>query len=362
MGSTKTSTTDTKQHQENVNAPPSWTAGGLQQTAGMVSEALGQVRDNPLYTGDFVARPDAGLTDAISQAYTRAGANSASAGGWLQDMAKGFGTSYEGPGLGSYDAHAWGGGTNGEGRLNSALTAAIQPVMRQLQEQILPGIRSSAIDSGAYSGDRAMAVMPGQAITDAMGRANEVSQGLAYEGYQQDQNRDLSAWEAFEQARQASAATQNTAYGLATDRAQTTANTSADLMRQGLQFDTAQGDLLTQAMANQLGYDQSGLDNAMARDQYDTQAPFRGLDIASNLLAQLSGNWGTQTADMTGYSKTTEKTGGLGSIVQGIAGLASGAAGLGLFGPIGTAAGALKAAVPAANIFAKQPAYAGMKA
>ena len=90
----------------------------------------------------------------------------------------------------------------------------------------------------------------------------------------------------------------------------------------------------------------------MALDQYNLEYPFRGLDIATGLLSQLSGNWGTTTKD---YNEKTTQTqnGGLGEVLKGVAGLAGIAAGAGAFGPLGAAASAANKAGSAASAFTR---------
>lgn len=384
---------------------------------------------------------------------------------------------------------------DGEARLNAALQAAIQPVMRQLTEQVLPGIKSTALDAGAYTGDRAMMVLPTQAIAEAGGRAGEITQQLAYQGYQADEDRSLQSWQELEQLRAAEAARKNafntavwesgnqqdlTKFDITAGvesqlyqamqnaliqnaQMQNTYNTSgnnvqADLFRSildatmggygtqqeallrnagmlndtnvanrgidasflkdifgintdaalrgydiftGRQVDqgnltndayraatdrglgvsdsrrsdlsladqmlmdslltkTAVGDLQSSALAADLARQQGVISDALGRDQYNLEYPFRGLDIATALLTQLSGNYGT--IDKSGQQTSVQSTGGLGSVIQGIAGIASMAASLGAFGPLGSAAGAAGKAAPVASSIFGGGARAGMAA
>lgn len=213
------------------------------------------------------------------------------------------------PSLQGYDPTKWAGGTNGDQRLMSAMEAAIQPVMRQLTDQILPGIRSSAIESGAYSGDRAMMVLPQEALAETGRRASEITQGLAYEGYQQDQNRDLQAWQVFEQqlgqaAEQMNAA-RNQQYGIG--QAAATANfgtmTDAALRSAGMENDFGLGlygtnvdaALQSAGMANDftLGSYNSQADALLQQFGITTDAQMKGMGIqqdAANSNAALATN------------------------------------------------------------------------
>ena len=122
-----------------------------------------------------------------------------------------------------------------------------------------------------------------------------------------------------------------------------------------LHTQASQGDLLN--MAAQLGVQnrQLGINNATAMDQYASQSPFMGLDTASELLARLSGNYGTQTMNGT-QTQTTSTSGGLaGQLLQAAIGAGMMAAGMpgGLGGVFGGGAAAQPAPAPAAasNLF-----------
>ncbi len=279
MGSTKK--TETKENSTQTVAPPSWTMPGIADAASRVTGALDTL-PGVKYGGDFIAQPNAALTQQTADAYTGAAAQSTDLSRYMLQQIQ-------------QDPRA-------------AIEAAIHPVFKQLTEQVLPGIQSSAISSGAYSGDRANTILPGMAIRDS----NESAQRIAAEIGE----RRLQMLPEF-------------------------ANTSMGLS-------TGAGDLL--AGANQVGMQgqQLGIDNELARQQYELQYPFQGLDMASALLARLSGNYGTTTRD--GTSTQTQTTSGLGNIVQGALGAASLAgslfapgAGMGLSSLFKTAAPAMMA-------------------
>lgn len=339
MGGKTTSTQ--KYNQTQTAAPPSWTQQGLQDVASRVTSALGQT-PAAAYTGDFVAQPNAALTQQAVNAYT----GSAGTAGQLAQTAQGFlpGLQAKAP-TSTYDM-----GQNAE--LSGVIDAAINPVFRQLTEQVLPGIKSSSLASGAYSGDRAMAVLPGQAIRDASGEAQRLAAQVSYQDYADREARRLAAY----QTDQGNALS---AYGLETQRT----GMLPDIVDTIMRMDASQGDLLAQALGLQTSASQAGIDNALAKDQYDVTSPYRGLDIATQLLTQLSGGYGTTTG--SGNSTTTQSTGGLGPVLQGILGAASLAGGLGAFGPVGAALGTASnaAAAPAAIAFSRNrtvPTVAGV--
>lgn len=506
--STKTKTKQVSS-QTNTNAPPDWTAPAIKDVAGMVMPALQQVRSQPAYNGDFVATPDRDMLSNVLGSYYGASAQSGVATDWYTknaiDMATrsptfGGGTTSspfaftQGPQIGGLDSILGGGAAgaasggmtapvrpgyvdptmlsrpdfaamapeyaswsptefqadDGGARLDSALNAANQPFVRELMNKILPSIRSSAIESGAYSGDRAMSVLPTEAIADSAGRAAEVTSGLAYQGFQSEEARRLQAWQAMQQMLGSENANkndfnlgvfgtrsgaENQAYGIAqnaqldaangknawgldaykTDQAsandrygintqaaltreqmlqdqnnnwvsnmlksgqlqndafgQETArglgvsgalndnwSSASDAMMNGLMTRTAQSDILANMLQMQTGANQAGIDNNLAKFQYQQDQPWLGMDTATQLLTALSGNYGTQQSD--GTTTTTQKTSGLGPIMQGLMGAAMAAGGLGAFGGVGGALGTVGAAKPLASIFGGG-ARAGMSA
>lgn len=312
MGSKKTTKQTSSSTQ--TNAPPSWTAPGLQEVASRVTAGLDQIPSTG-YQGDFIAQPDGALVEQIAKAYQDSAALAAQMGGKVN--------------LAGYDMGA-------NAQTSGVIDAALHPVMRNLTENILPSIRSSSLDSGAYSGSRAMTTLPGQAIRDTNEAGQRLAAEISYKDYQDRENRRLQA------------------YGI--DQGNMPA-----LMDTVMRMSASEGDLLAQAMGIKQAAGQNFIDNNLARDNYDLAQPFRGLDIATALLSQLSGNYGTQTGQS--QSKTVEKTGGLGSVVQGLAGIAGmvagGMSGLGgVGGLLGSAASA--AASPVMNPAALTRAFSGL--
>jgi hypothetical protein len=248
MGSKTTVETDSTR----TAAPPSWTMPGISNAADKVTSALNQL-PGVKYTGDFVAAPNQGLVDQAQGAYGTAASHSTDLGNYVEQQIK------QDP--------------------SAAIAALTHPIMQQLTQQILPGIKSSSLDSGAYSGDRAMSVMPTQAIGQSMESAQRVA-----EQYGIDRLKMLP-----------------------------------DLTNNAMQLHTGAGDIYEGMNQLDTATRQSKINNDLAKNQYDWQYPFQGLDIASSLLAQLSGNYGTTTEKGT----QTTSTGGAGAIASGILGAAS---------------------------------------
>lgn len=328
MGKSKKTTTNTSQTQ--TNAPPSWTQEGLGLGGALTSNALKEVQTQPRYTGDFVAQFDPQLLQSGVDAYKGAAGTSADMQAFTQSLLPMLQQQAQ---AGTYDLGA-------TADTSGVVRNAIDPVRRTLMEEILPGIKSSSLASGAYSGDRATALLPQTAVRNAVESMDKIATDITYKDYQDREARRLAAY----QTDQTNALN---AYGLNTQRLGLAPEMTDSVMR----YAASQGDLIQQALGLQTAGDQASIDNALARDQYNLEAPFRGLDIAGNLLTQFSGNYGTMTGSSN--STTTEKSGGLGNILQGVLGAASLAAGLGAFGPLGAAASAASKFTPAASVFGR---------
>lgn len=333
--SSKKKTTQTT-NQTSTSAPPSWTAGGLEATSGMVQSALGQIPTSH-YSGQQVAYMSPEEQAAIQSAW---GDTAALAGGYTDWMGERLPT--------LSDMWDW------QSQLPTAsfdmgslqdvepvIQAALNPVYRQLTEQILPGISNSSLQADAYSGDRAMGVLPTTALQNYSREAGDIATMIGYQNYQDYEARRLDAWQSDQDRLLAG-------YGLETQRGlgqnasqQQQMAAEADYINSILKNSASVGDLLN--MSSQLGVtnQQAMINDALAKDKYASYSPFMGLDQAAQLLALLSGDYGTQT--MQGKSVTKEKTGGVGEWVKGAVGLGSLAAsafGLNPLAAMGGAGGA----------------------
>lgn len=299
MGSKKTVTNNSSGTQ--TVAPPSWTMPGILDAASKVTSAINQLPGEK-YTGDFTALPNMQDVQAAGQLYRNAVPLTQQFGQLLGNAAQSLQTPYD---VGSM------------ADVQPVIQAALNPITRQLTETILPNIRSGGVESGAYSGSRAMQVLPSQAIADWQKQAADTASQIGYQNFHDFENRRLAA------------------AGLDTQRL----GMLPDLTNASMGMTTAGGDLITQAMNLDQAARQQEINNNLAKNQYNYMYPFQGLDIGAQLLAQLSGNYGTTSSNST--SKTVEKTGGLGAVAQGIAGLAGGAASLFAGGPLAGIAGGL---------------------
>lgn len=292
----------TKTNETSTNAPPTWAAPGLEALGGRITDII-PTMPGPRYTGDFVA-PTSDMERAIPGAY-------GGTANFLRGMVDptygvAFGSlnnmpsfSMEGPQprtFASYDASA----------IQPVINAAIEPARRSLMENVLPSLRSSGIDSGAYGSTRASTTLPQLAIRDFSTEANRIGQGIAYQDFSDLENRRLQA------------------YGLDTERGLGTANVMSqrlsmfpDLIDTVLRMQTGATDADAAAAAYDRQLRQNEIDNTLSQFDYNIRYPFQGLDVAAALLGNLAQPWGTRTT--TGSS--TQSSGGLGQFVQGAMGL-----------------------------------------
>lgn len=339
MGGSKTTNKSTT-NQTQTAAPPTWTLPQITDLSGMVGDALTQLPTSH-YTGPQVATMDPATLAAIQQAWGATAANAGQLSGFEQGLL---------PQLTAPMSFTTGLPTTAITAqplqdATAAIQASMVPVMHNLTENILPGITSSALASGAYSGDRAMGVIPTQAIRDANQAMSNTAAQLGYTAYEDYAQRDLAAQQAAVQAAQ-----QN--YALDSARQQAIAGQNQALMSlipgytaSILHNQAASGDLLNMAAQLGLTNQQAGYNNSIAMDQYAAQAPFMGMDQAAAILQALSGNWGTQTLNGTTTQTQTTKPSLAGQLIQGAIGLGSMAAG---FPGLGSALGFGGAAAPAA--------------
>lgn len=345
MGSSRTKTSSTS-NQTQTAAPPTWTLPGLTDVAGMVTNAVGQIPTSH-YTGPMVATYDPADIAAIQSAWGNTAANATDLASMMQstvlpqlsDIGNGLDwtTSLPTPTISAapvQDAYA-------------AIQASMAPVMHNLTTNILPGITNSALASGAYTSDRALGVMPTEAIRQANETMQNTAATLGYTAYEDWAARDLAAQQAQTQALQAN-------YGLETARQTQQAalqlqalGMTPEMVNSILHTQASAGDLLNMAASLGITADQAGINNAVGMDQYQSQSPFLGLDTASALLAQLSGGWGT-TSGHSDSTQTTTQSSPLGmQLLQGALGLGSLA--MGIPGVGGALGGALGVAAPAAS-------------
>lgn len=303
MGTKKTQKQTSQQ--TTTAAPPTWTLPGLQTAGAAVTNAMQQAQSTPIYNGPFVAQPNMDLVNAAKAGYKGA---AAAVPGAVQAIQGGIDSLGALPSVttGSYNAGA-------AYDIAPAIQAATAPILRQLTEQTLPGLRSSAIESGAYSGDRAMSVVPEAVIGQAMRDAQDTAATIGLQDYSQREARRLAGYQT-DQANSLEAQQFNNTMR------QQIVSMLPDLINNQMLLRSSVGDLNSAALGLDTQAQQAQIDNALAANDNAIKAPFRGLDIASALLAQLSGNYGTTSSN--GTQTSVQSSSGLGNVVQGLAGLA----------------------------------------
>lgn len=289
----------TKTNEVQKNEPPSWAAPGLSELGRRITNIIPTMPGKP-YEGNFFAPVTAreesvpGLFEQNADFTRSMGAPAAGA----------LAASSQGPsfnplqtrGFSDYDASG----------VRGVVESAMQPAFRRLQEQILPGLASSGIESGAYGGDRSLQTLPGMAIRDTMGEVGNIASQIGFQDFQQQEQNRMQA------------------YGLATERGLGEAGTLTD--RLAMFPDLLDTILRTQTGATEMdiaaaGYEnqlrQREIDEQLARHDYYVRQPFQGLDVAASLLGNLATPWGTRTTTGT----QTQSTGGWGQVMQGAMGL-----------------------------------------
>lgn len=296
------SRTTVRTNETSRNDPPSWAQPGLSELGGRITSII-PTMPGPRYGGDFIA-PASGFEQGIPGRLTDT-ANFAR--GMTMPALGAMAQNQQGPSFGMTGGPQVGqfGGYDPTA-IRPVIDSAMQPIFRQLREQVLPSLQSSAIESGAYGGNRAMDVLPGMAIADATRTAGELASGLAYQDFSDFQNRNLQA------------------YGLDTERGLGTGNQLTqrlalfpDLLDTVMRTQTGATDIETQAASYDRALRQQEIDNTLAQFDYDVRYPFQGLDVAAALLGNLAAPWGTRTT--TGSQ--TQSSGGLGQFLQGGMGL-----------------------------------------
>lgn len=334
MSGSKTKST-TNSNQTQTSAPPSWTMPGISQAASDVTAALGQIPTSH-YSGQQIAYLDPSTLAGIQGAYGNTADLASQYTNWMGNQLGALSTPY------SFTT-ALPDTTYNVGSMadvNPVIDAALHPLYQQLTEQILPSIKSSALDSGAYTGDRAMMVLPQQALQAYTDSASRTAAQIGYQNYNDYENRRLAAFQAAT-GLGIDAYTAETQRGLGQEGQNANMlGATADYISNILHNSASVGDLLKMSADLGVQNQQAQIDNALAMDKYASYSPFMGLDEASQLLAQLSGGWGT--TNQVGHSTTTQTQtpGALDWIKAGI-----GAAGLVAGIPFGGAAAAAAAPI-----------------
>ena len=294
MGKSKT-TTKSKSNETQSATPWAPVAPGLTALAPMIDRAVNTVQAQPMYGGDFIAT-GGDLQQQVIPAFQQ----SAALAGSLVDPALRAANitnwqmpTFAGPGT-EAGTQSFGSGGYDPSGVHSVIQGAIQPYLRQLTEQVLPGLQSSGIESGAYTNDRALATLPGMAIRDTGRMAAEVASQIAFQDFLSQQERQLQAFGL------------NTQRGLGeADVLSTRLGMFPGLLDNAMRMSTGGAELTEHAAGYDTALRQAEINNAIARDTYGATAPFRGLGEAASLYSTFA-PYATQ--NRVGSSTTTQTT------------------------------------------------------
>lgn len=295
----------TKSSSHDKTTPVGWAQSGLQGIGDRIGAAV-NAPPLPMYQGDFIAQPGAMQQGIPQQMLSDADFVRAQTGQAMQAAQAGL----QHPVLSNfseYDPTA----------IQPVIQAAIQPAMRQLQEQVLPTLQSSGIESGAYGGTRSQALLPSMAIGNTMRDVNELGMGLAYQDWNQQQQNSLAG------------------YNAESNRL----SMYPELLSNVLRTRTGATDVQATAAAYDQQLRQQQIDNARQQYQNQLMYPYQGLDVAAGILGPLAQPYASHDS----RSKTVEKSGGLGQVLQGAMGLAGMVAPM-FLGPAGAAMGGMAGA------------------
>lgn len=210
-----------------------------------------------------------------------------------------------------------------------AVDAYLQPVLDNLQNKVIPGVQSNAINQGAYGGSR-YGVELGQQINDNFTtQANNIAAQMGYgEQVRMDEqrfNNFTNNQNLIPQLQQTELAAQIANSGIA---------------NAGVQQQLTPSSILSQVGGAEQLQQQDLLDEAYQQYLLAIQGPFAGLDQYAGLISG-TGYGGTST----GTSNVPKSSGGSNFLSGALGGAASGAALGSVFPGVGTVFGGLGGAI-----------------
>ena len=213
-----------------------------------------------------------------------------------------------------------------------AVNAYLDPVKQQLNEDILPSLRSSAVDSGAYGGSRYYTEAAKQVNDNFTRQANNIAAQI---GYGEGVRKDEQGFENF-------SLNQSLIPELLKIE-QAASLTTPELATAGVNQDLLGSQILGQAGQAEQLFNQDVLDEAYQQYVLSTQTPFAGLDQYASIVGGVpAGGTSTTTGTIARPSGGSNFLSGALGGGLGAYGLASAIPALGfLGGPLGIGAGAI---------------------
>lgn len=381
--SSKKKTTSTSQA-----TPPSWALPTITDLSGKINQAVNDTAGMK-YEGDFVAGPTDWQTQGLAmqqQAIAQQQSNAAAVQGLAEGL-KSFNPNIAPINVERYTPGAGVQTTGdrrtaslsqgfGDGNLQSAIEAYARDPMRQATEQALPQLTASAIANGAYGSEAAAVTLPSLIARDMNEAIANIAARMSYQDFadtraynqseqqftdqfnedvrRQDLGFDYGTYQDFINNQMNAVQLQEALKAQAINAELARVGGAVNAMGAANQFSMMPGQNLFDLGSIQQGFAQDQLDNEIAKFQEAYAAPWRGLEMGTNLITPLS------TPYVRTDSKQTQTTGGLGEVVKGAMGL--GAMGLAAFGGGGPLAGALGGAGSAAGGMASNVAQAASQA
>lgn len=277
--------------------PPAYLQPYLTEVAQKASRAYSRVPQTG-FSGQLVAAPTTAQTQAIQQQKDiAAGLSGSGFGSTAANLAdtqanKVLSGAYTAPASNVYQ----GANINTDALIESAL----QPLLRNLQTNVIPQVQSQAIAQGAYGSDRADLTLAGNIYDQFTKPAADLSAQLAYgEAVRQD----TQGFENFIANQQL--------FPELFKIEQAAALTSPELANYGVQQQLLPSQLLAGAGQQEQLFNQDALDEAYQQYILSTQTPFAGLDQYAGILGGIPFG-GVSTATGARQSASNPIAGALG--------------------------------------------------
>lgn len=253
------------------NEPPKYAKPYLEQIAKAAQSAYGKARNqaNNVPT-DLIADPTQAQTDAINmQKNIGYGlTNMGQAAGQIADQQINKVLS------GAYTAPANDQFTPTNLATDAAINAAIDPVKRNLNENILPSLASKAIQDGAYGGSRYFTDMGKQVNDNFTREAANIAATMQYNEGVRQEGQKFDSW-----------ATNKALLPELLKLEQTAALTAPELQNTSVTQSLLPSQILNQAGTQEQINAQDRLDELYQLWELNTKAPFVGLDQYMSLIS-----------------------------------------------------------------------------
>lgn len=281
------------------------------------------------FSGSLVANPTPAQTGAVN--HTLSFAHNLDTSGFGNDTAalgadlanKVTSGSYTAPASNTYHSPSIG--------TTADVNSYLQPVLQNLQENILPGVTSAAVANGAYGGNRYTTELGHQINDNFTTKAADIASQIGYgEQVRQDQN-NLDAWKTNQQITPELQKNELTAAGL-----------QPTIASSGVSAQLTPESLAASAGNQQQLWNQDQLDQAYQEYILSTQTPFAGLGDYAGIVGgnNVGGTVsGTSTGTVPHSNNFISGALGGGAAAYGLSSAFPALAGLG--GPFGLIGGAL---------------------